>query len=78
MVKPNRVMATSASVARNAFFLDTDMVSFLWLRKIQEDKKVRVNADADAGVIIGEGTLKVSNEKGLGVAADLYGLTAAS
>jgi hypothetical protein len=78
MVKPNRVMATSAGVARNAFFLDTDMVSFLWLRKIQEDKKVRVNADADAGVIIGEGTLKVSNEKGLGVAADLYGLTSAS
>jgi hypothetical protein len=75
MVKPNRVMATSGTVARNAFFVDKDMLSFLWLRKIQEDKDVTVNADADAGVIIGEGTLKVHNEKGLGVAADLYGLT---
>ncbi len=78
MVKPNRVMATSAGVARNAFAVDPEMLSFLWLRKIQEDKDVTVNADADAGVIIGEGTLKVHNEKGLGVAADLYGLTASS
>jgi hypothetical protein len=77
-IKPNRVMATSAAVARNAFALDRDMVSFLWLRKIQEDKEVTVNADADAGVIIGEGTLKVHNEKGLGVAADLFGLTAST
>jgi phage terminase large subunit-like protein len=30
------------------------------------------------GVIIGEGTLKVKNEKGLGVAADLFGLSEAS
>jgi hypothetical protein len=53
-------------------------VSFLWLRKIQDDKDVAKTGDADKGVIIGEGTLKVHNEKGLGVAADLYGLTSAS
>jgi hypothetical protein len=29
-------------------------------------------------VIIGEGTLKVKNEAGLGVIADLFGLTSAS
>ncbi len=54
------------------------MLSFLWLRNIQEDKAVAKTGDADKGVIIGEGTLKVHNEKGLGVAADLFGLSAAS
>lgn len=78
MVKPNRVMATNAGVARNAFFLDNDMVSFLWLRKIQNDSNLAKTGDADKGVIIGEGTLKVSNEKGIGIAADLFGLTSAT
>lgn len=78
MVKPDRVMAASASVARNAFFIDHDMVEFDWLRRIQEDKGLAKTGDADAGVIIGEGTLVVKNEKGLGIAADLYGLTASS
>lgn len=77
MVHPNRVMTTAAT-ARNGFFIDTEFLKFLWLRKIQEDKDVAKTGDADKGVIIGEGTLKVSNEKGLGVAADLYGLTASS
>ncbi|MEY9328249.1 DUF5309 domain-containing protein [Sinorhizobium fredii] len=78
MIHPNRVQAAGATQARNAFFIDTDMLSFLWLRKIQEDKDVAKTGDADKGVIIGEGTLKVHNEKGLGVAADLFGLTASS
>lgn len=78
MVHPNRVQTANAAVARNGFFLDHDMVEFLWLRKIQEDKDIAKTGDADKGVIIGEGTLKVKNEKGLGVAADLYGLTASS
>ena len=77
-VTPNRVMATSAAVARRAFFNDYDMLEWLWLRPLQEDPDVHVNADARAGVIVGEGTLKVKNEAGLGVIADLYGLTAAS
>lgn len=77
-VTPNRVMATSAAVARRAFFMDYDMVEWKWLRPIQEDKDVHVNADANAGVIIGEGTLAVKNEAGLGVIADIFGLTAAS
>lgn len=77
MVHPNRVMTTSGT-ARNGFFIDTEFLKFLWLRKIQEDKDVAKTGDADKGVILGEGTLKVSNEKGLGVAADLYGLTAST
>lgn len=75
---PNRVMAGSAGMARNAFFIDPEFLSFLWLRKIQEDKNIAKTGDADKGVIIGEGTLKVHNEKGLGVAADLFGLTAST
>lgn len=78
MIHPNRVQAGSATLARNAFFIDTEFLEFDWLRKIQEDKDVAKTGDADKGVIIGEGTLKVKNEKGLGVAADLYGLTAST
>lgn len=78
MILPNRVQAGSAALARNAFFLDPDYATFLWLRKIQEDKEVAKTGDADKVVILGEGTLKVHNEKGLGVAADLFGLTAST
>lgn len=77
LVHPSTIQATTA-LARNAFFLDPDFVEFQWLRKIQEDTKVAKTGDADKGVIIGEGTLKVTNEKGLGIAADLFGVTASS
>jgi len=76
MVHPNRVMSTSSNIARNTFFIDPEFLEFLWLRKIQEDKGVAKTGDADKGVIIGEGTLKVGNERGLGVAADLFGMSA--
>lgn len=77
LVHPNRVMSTAAT-ARNAFLLDTDMLSFDWLRKIHEDKKVARTGDAKKGVLIGEGTLRVKNEKGLGVVADIFGVDAAT
>jgi len=77
-IKPNRVMAASGAVARNAFFVDTSMLSFLWLRKIAEDKEVARTGDAKKFVLIGEGTLKVHNEAGVGVVADLNGLTSGS
>ena len=78
MIHPNRVMVGSAGLARNAFFVDTEYLQFGWLRKIKEDKEVAKTGDAKKFVLIGEGALKVTNEKGLGVAADLFGLTAAS
>lgn len=78
MVHPDRVMAASANEARNGLFIDPTMVEFLWLRKIQEDKGLAKTGDSDKGVIIGEGTLKVKNEKGLGVIADLFGLTSST
>ena len=78
MIHPNRVMAGAAGLARNAFFVDPEYIQFGWLRKIAEDKGVAKTGDAKKFVLIGEGALKVTNEKGLGVAADLFGLTAAS
>lgn len=77
-VVPNRVMATSAAVARRAFFCDWDIIRYGTLRPIQEDPDVAKTGDAQKGVIIHEGCLKVMNEKGIGVAADLFGLTSAS
>ncbi|MEO1538583.1 MAG: DUF5309 domain-containing protein [Pseudomonadota bacterium] len=78
MIHPNRVQAGSAALARNAFFIDQEHLCFGWFRKIAEDKKVAKTGDATKFVLIGEGALKPMNEKGLGVAADLFGLTAAS
>jgi hypothetical protein len=78
MVVPNRVQAGSATLARNVHFIDPDFAEFDWLRKIQNDPDVAKTGDANKGVIIGEGTLKVKNEAGLGVAADIFGLTASS
>lgn len=78
MIHPNRVMAGGAALARNAFFVDPEFLQFGWLRKIAEDKKVAKTGDAQKFMLIGEGALKTKNEKGLGVAADLFGLTAST
>lgn len=78
MVHPNRVMAGAAGLARNAFLIDPEFLSFGWFRKIAEDKEVAKTGDAKKFVILGEGALKVKNEAGLGVVADVFGLTAAS
>lgn len=78
MIHPNRVMAGAAGLARNAFLIDTDYIQFGWFRKPKEDKEVAKTGDAKKFVILGEGALKVSNEKGLGIAADLFGLTSGS
>jgi hypothetical protein len=80
MIHPNRVMAGSAVLARNAFFVDNDHLCWGWFRKIKEDKDAARNKTGDAKkfVLIGEGALKPKNEKGLGVAADLFGIDASS
>lgn len=74
-VLPNRVMSTSANTARRVFALDPSMVKWMSLRSIQEDK-VAKTGDAENGVLIAEGCLKVVNEAGIGVVADVFGLTA--
>ncbi|MBL0848960.1 MAG: head protein [Candidatus Liberibacter ctenarytainae] len=78
IVHPNRVMAANSETARNAFLIDPDMMEFLWLRDIQEDKDLAKTGDSHKGVLIGEGTLKVNNEKAIGVIADLFGLSKTS
>jgi len=78
MVHPNRVMAGAAGLARNAFLIDTEFLKWGWFRPIKEDKEVAKTGDARKFVIIGEGALKPTNERGLGVVADVFGLTAAS
>jgi hypothetical protein len=78
MVHPNRVMAGSAGVARNAFLIDPEFLQFGWFRKIKEDKEVAKTGDAQKFVLLGEGALKVRNEKGLGVCADIFGLTSST
>lgn len=78
MIHPNRVMAGSAGLARNVFFVDPEYLEWCWFDKIKEDKGIAKTGDAMKFVLIGEGTLKPTNEKGLGVAADVYGLTASS
>ncbi|HEX5935678.1 MAG TPA: DUF5309 family protein, partial [Pseudorhizobium sp.] len=78
LMHPNRVQAVNAAVARNAFFLDTDMLSFDWLRKIKEDKDLAKTGDNTKFVLIGEGTLRVKNEAAHGVIADVFGLSAAA
>lgn len=76
-VVPNRVMAGSAAIARRVYAMDPSMVKWKSLRPIQESE-VAKTGDAEKGVLIAEGTLKVVNEKGLGVIADVYGLTAST
>lgn len=77
-VKPNRVMAVNAGVARRAYFIDPDMLSWKWLRKIQNVPDLAKTGDAQKVVIIGEGCLAPQNEAALGVVADIFGLTASS
>jgi hypothetical protein len=53
------------------------MVKWMSLRPIQEDK-VAKTGDAENGVLIAEGCLKCVNEAGIGVVADVYGLSAST
>jgi hypothetical protein len=75
---PNRQMARAgASVARNAFLIDSKMVSLGEFDPIKLEKPAKTG-DAEKRVLITEYTLCVANEKAHGVAADLYGLSASS
>lgn len=77
-VAPNRVMAASAAVARRVYLVDPEMIAMATLRPIQEDPDIAKTGDNKKGVIIGETTLKVKNEAGNGVIADVFGLTAST
>jgi hypothetical protein len=76
MFHDNVVQSGSAAMARNVHFCDPEYTKFGWYRKIKEDKKVAKTGDANRFVLIGEGASRVSNEKGLGVVADVFGIDA--
>ena len=83
-VVPDRVAVAAAAAAdkkataRNVWFIDPMMLEFKWLRKIQRDAKVAKIGDAMRYVILGEGTLCVKNERGIGLAADIFGVNSAA
>ena len=76
MIVPNRVQAVNATVASNVHILDPELLSMKMLRKIQSVDDLARTSDAEKGVVIGEGTLCVKNEQGLGVVADITGISA--
>lgn len=78
MIHPNRVMGGDAALARNIFLVDSEYTEYCWFDKIKEDKNLAKTGDAKKFALIGEGALKVKNEKGLGVIADVFGMTAVS
>ena len=77
-VVPDRVMANAATVARRVFLVDPEMLGWAWFRPIANVPDLAKIADSEQGVILGEGGLKVMNEAGIGVVADIFGFTAAS
>jgi hypothetical protein len=77
-VMMNRVMAGSAGMARRAFLIDQRVHRDEDAAPDQGRQGRRQDRRREKGVIIGETTLKVKNEAGLGVIADLFGLTAST
>lgn len=77
VVEPNRVMSTSAALARRVFIIDPDKVSRGVLRPMKQDEPAKTG-DANKRVIKTEWTLVVRNEAAHGVIADVFGLTVAS
>lgn len=78
MVIPNRQMARAgATIARNAFLIDPEMVSLGVFDDIKLEK-VAKTGDAEKRVLITEYALLMNNEAAHGCVADLYGLTAST
>ena len=78
-IMPNRVMSTAKN-SLQVYAMDTEYVEWCWLtgRKMKSVRNIAKTGDAKKGVIIGEGTLKVRNEAGIGVIDDKFGLSATS
>lgn len=77
-VVPNRQMARAgAAVARNAFLVTPSMVKLGIFRDYRVEKPAKTG-DAEKRVLLTEYTLIMKNEAAHGVAADLFGLTAAT
>jgi len=77
-VLPNRQMARAgATIARNAFLIDAEMVAMGVYRDIKNHKPSKTG-DSEKRVLNTEYTLCVKNEAAHGVIADLFGLSAST
>lgn len=76
-VVPNRVMAQVPALSRNAWLLDPDNMAVGMFDDVQEIKPAKTG-DAEKRVLICEYTLIVKTEQAIGVAADLFGMSAAA
>lgn len=77
-IVPNRQMTRAgATVARNAFLIDPEMVSLGVFDDISIEKPGKTG-DAEKRVLVTEYTLLVNNEAAHGCAADLYGISASA
>jgi hypothetical protein len=65
-----RVIPNRFQRDRDGFVLDFDLIQLRWLRPIA-NKKLAKTGDADKEMLVGEWTLRVNQEAGLGLAADL-------
>lgn len=78
MIHANRVMSTEPT-ARNVFLIDTKMLCWKWFRRIATDPKAdNGTGDSRKFAMNAEGCLKVKNEAGLGVVADVFGVDAST
>jgi hypothetical protein len=78
MVVPNRQMKRAGSaVARFAHLIDPEKVSIGMFRDIRVEKPAKTG-DAENRVLLAEYALIIKNEAHLGMAADLYGLSAST
>jgi hypothetical protein len=74
----NRQMARAgASIARNLFLIDPEMVSIGYLRAVRMENAAKTG-DAEKRVLLAEWTLIVENEAAHAVVADLFGMTAST
>jgi hypothetical protein len=76
-VVPNRVMATSAAVARNVFVIEPDKLARGVLRPMTQDTPAKTG-DSNKRVIKTEWTLIVKNEAAHSAVADVFGLTSST
>ena len=78
MFHENVVQSIDPALARNVHFVDPEYAKWGWFRKIHEVKNVPKTGDANRFVLLGEGASCITNEKGLGIIADLFGTSASS
>ena len=73
-----KAIAQNKKMARNAYVVDRKRLEWCWLRSMRRVpmSEVAQTGDSKKTVVLGEGTLRVANEKAHGVVRDVNGLSA--